>query len=173
MSGPIPAHIEPRKLVDREIVLEGTVATVKMPRLSALLDAPAGDVQVKLAFARDEQGIATLHGHYQTEVALICQRCLEQVVVPLDSQCDVGFVESDEAAKNLPKHYEPVIVDDEPLDLHALIEDELLLALPPVPMHPMETCEHPPGYTPDPVDVEEPAEKPNPFSVLASLKRDT
>jgi len=69
------------------------VATVKMPRLSALLDAPAGDVQVKLAFARDEQGIATLHGHYQAEVALICQRCLEQVVVPLDSQCDVGFVE--------------------------------------------------------------------------------
>lgn len=173
MSDSIPAHIEPRKLVDREIVLEGTVAAAKMPRLSALLDAPAGDVQVKLAFARDEQGIATLHGHYQAEVALICQRCLEQVVVPLDSQCEVGFVESDEAAKNLPKHYEPVIVDDEPLDLHALIEDELLLALPTVPMHPMETCEHPSGYRPDPAASEDPAEKPNPFSVLASLKRDT
>ncbi|MFN3580530.1 MAG: YceD family protein [Pseudomonas sp.] len=174
MSGPIPAHIEPRKLVDREIVLKGTVAALKMPRLSALLDAPAGDVQVELAFARDAQGIATLHGHYQVEVALICQRCLEQVMVALDSECDVGFVASDEAAKQLPRHYEPVIVDDEPLDLHALIEDELLLALPAVPMHPMETCQHPPGYRPDPVEPEaEKAEKPNPFSVLSSLKRDT
>ncbi|HDZ57585.1 MAG TPA: metal-binding protein [Pseudomonas xinjiangensis] len=173
MSGPIPAHIEPRRLVDRSIVLKGTVSADKMPRLSALLDAPAGDVQVELSFARDEQGVNAMHGHYQVDVALICQRCLEQVVVPLDSECDVGFVESDEAAKNLPRNYEPVILDDEKLDLHALIEDELLLALPAVPMHPLETCQHPPGYQPDPAELEEEVEKPNPFSVLAKLKRDT
>lgn len=173
MSGPIPAHIEPRRLVDRNIALKGAVSAAKMPRLSALLDAPAGDVQVELAFSRDEQGVNAMHGHYQVDVALICQRCLEQVVVPLDSECDVGFVESDEAAKNLPRNYEPVIVDDEKLDLYALIEDELLLALPAVPMHPTDTCQHPPGYQPDPAEPEEEAEKPNPFSVLAKLKRDT
>lgn len=173
MSGPIPAHIEPRKLVDRAIALKGTVAAVKMPRLSALLNAPAGDVQVALEFARDEQGISIMRGHYQVEVALICQRCLEQVEIPLDSQCVVGFVANDEAAKNLPRDYEPVILDDEALDLHSLIEDELLLALPAVPMHPMETCQHPPGYQPDTAEPEERAEKPNPFSVLAKLKRDT
>ncbi|PRB82216.1 YceD family protein [Pseudomonas sp. MYb185] len=173
MSGPIPAHIEPRRLVDRGIVLKGIVPTAKMPRLSALLDAPAGDVQVELSFARDEQGVSAMHGHYQVEVAQICQRCLEQVVLALDTECDVGFVASDEAAKNLPRHYEPVIVDEEALDLHALIEDELLLALPAVPMHPMGTCQHPPGYQPDTAEPEEEAERPNPFSVLAKLKRDT
>jgi len=144
-----------------------------MPRLSALLDAPAGDIQVELRFARDEQGLSTMHGHYQVEVALICQRCLEQVMVQLDSECDVAFVGSDEAAKNLPGHYEPVILDEDKLDLHALIEDELLLAMPAVPMHPMDTCQHPPGYEPDEAEPEEEAEKPNPFSVLAKLKRDT
>lgn len=173
MSGPIPAHIEPHKLIDRSIVLEGTVSASKMPRLSALLDAPAEDVQVKLSFSRDEQGVHAMHGHYQVDAALICQRCLEQVVVPLDSECDVGFVSSDEAARNLPRNYEPVILDDEKLDLHALIEDELLLALPAVPMHPTGTCQHPPGYQPDTPEPEEEAEKPNPFSVLAKLKRDT
>lgn len=173
MSGTIPAHIEPRRLVDRGIVLKGAVPAARMPRLSALLDTPAGEVQVELSFDRDEQGLSTMHGHYQVEVALICQRCLEQVTLALDAECDVGFVGSDEAAKNLPRHYEPVILDDEALDLHELIEDELLLALPAVPMHPMGTCQHPPGYEPDEAEPEEEAEKPNPFSVLAKLKRDT
>lgn len=173
MSGPIPAHIEPHKLIDRSIVLEGTVSASKLTRLGALLDAPAEDVQVKLSFLRDEQGVHAMHGHYQVNVALICQRCLEQVMVPLDSECVVGFVNSDEAARNLPRNYEPVILDDEKLDLHALIEDELLLALPAVPMHPTGTCQHPPGYQPDTTEPEEEVEKPNPFSVLAKLKRDT
>ena len=132
-----------------------------------------GEVQVELYFSRDEQRIATMHGHYQVDAPLLCQRCLEQVVVPIDSECDVGFVTSDEAAKQLPRHYEPVIVGDEPLDLHALIEDELLLALPAVPMHPQQTCQHPPGYRPETAELEEKSEKPNPFSVLAKLKRDT
>ena len=117
MSGTIPSYVEPARLVDRQITLEGVVKADSMQRLAALLAAPADDVQVKLQFARDEQGIGTMHGHYQTNAPLICQRCLEQVVIPLDSECDVGFVETDEAAKQLPRLYEPVIVGEEPLDL--------------------------------------------------------
>ena len=173
MSGTIPAHIEPRRLADRGIVLKGTVPVTRMSRLNALLEAPAGEVQVELSFTRDQQGICTMHGRYQVDVALLCQRCLEPAVLGLDTDCDVGFVVSDEAAKNLPRHYEPVILDDEALDLHELIEDELLLALPVVPMHPMGTCQHPPGYQPDEAEPDEEAEKPNPFGVLAKLKRDT
>lgn len=160
-------------MVDRGVVLDGTLSTAKMSRLNALLDAPTGDVQVNLAFGRDEGGISAMHGRYQADVVMVCQRCLGQVVLTLDAECDVGFVSSDEAAKNLPRDYEPVIVGAEGLDLHSLIEDELLLALPVVPMHPLETCQHPPGFEPDPAEPEEEAEKPNPFSVLAKLKRDT
>lgn len=173
MSGTIPPHIEPLRLVDRRITLEGVVKTSSLGRLAALLDAPTGDVQVELYFSRDEQGIATMHGRYQVDAPLVCQRCLEQVVVSIDSECDVGFVKSDEAAKQLPRRYEPVFVGEEPLDLFALIEDELLLALPAVPMHPPQTCQHPPGYRPETAELEEKSEKPNPFSVLANLKRDT
>src|SRR5690606_25662604 len=110
MSGTIPAHIEPRRLADRGIALKGTVSAARMTRLSALRDAPAGEVQVELNFNRDEQGISAMQGHDQLEVALICQRCLERVVLELDAECDVWFVASDEAAKNLPRHYEPVIL---------------------------------------------------------------
>ena len=173
MSGTIPPHIEPARLVDRRITLKGVVKVSSLERFSAVLQAATGEVQVELYFSRDEQRRATMPGHYQVDAPLLCQRCLEQVVVPIDSECDVGFVTSDEAAKQLPRHYEPVIVGDEPLDLHALIEDELLLALPAVPMHPQQTCQHPPGYRPETAELEEKSEKPNPFSVLAKLKRDT
>lgn len=173
MSGTIPSHIEPARLVDRRITLKGAVKVNSLERFSAVLQATTGEVQVELYFSRDEQRIATMHGHYQVDAPLLCQRCLEQVVVPIDSECDVGFVTSDEAAKQLPRHYEPVIVGEEPLDLFALIEDELILALPAVPMHPQQTCQHPPGYRPETAELEEKSEKPNPFSVLAKLKRDT
>ncbi|SDU00460.1 YceD family protein [Halopseudomonas salegens] len=173
MSGPIPEFIDPRRLADRGVTLQGAISADRLPRLLAAVNAVADEVNVVLNFARDEQGLATLHGHYQAQVEMTCQRCLEGVTLPLDSRCEVGFVVSDEAARQLPRHYEPVIVDDEKLNLLSLIEEELLLALPAVPMHPLEKCQHPDGFTPDEGPEEEEAERPNPFSVLAKLKRDT
>ena len=89
MSGTIPPHIEPARLVDRRITLKGVVKVSSLERFSAVLQAATGEVQVELYFSRDEQRIATMHGHYQVDAPLLCQRCLEQVVVPIDSECDV------------------------------------------------------------------------------------
>ena len=62
-------------------------------------------------------------------------------------------------------------VGEDPLDLLALVEEELLLALPIVPLHDLEICQPPAGP-----DESEPSEdevtRSNPFSVLAQLKRD-
>ena len=53
------------------------------------------------------------------------------------------------------------------LDLHELVEDELILALPLVPRH--DACPQPLAA---PATAEEPlAERPNPFAALAALKR--
>nr|MBA2816722.1 50S ribosomal protein L32 [Candidatus Pantoea persica] len=78
-------------------------------------------------------------------------------------------VSSDEQAEALPEAYEPV--DFGEIDMLAVIEDELiLLALPVVPVHDSEHCE---VSEADMVFGKLPAEaeKPNPFAVLASLKR--
>jgi uncharacterized protein len=52
------------------------------------------------------------------------------------------------------------------LDLHGLVEDELLLALPLVPMH-----EHCPRQLPMSAGDAEVAPAPKPFAALASLRR--
>ena len=56
------------------------------------------------------------------------------------------------------------------MDLHQILEDELILSLPQVAMHPMDAC--PRGNMEMTWGEIEPAdERPNPFAVLEALKR--
>jgi len=54
-------------------------------------------------------------------------------------------------------------------DVMALLEDELLMALPLVPMH--ETCPVTPVFSAGDAAVEAAEAKPNPFAVLGQLKK--
>ena len=76
-----------------------------------------------------------------------------------------------EQAEALPEAYEPIEVNEfGEIDLLAMVEDEIILSLPVVPVHDSEHCE---VSEADMVFGELPdeAQKPNPFAVLASLKR--
>lgn len=71
----------------------------------------------------------------------------------------------------LPESYELIQLDENgEFDLNELIEDELILSLPIVAMHPLEECPMAGAQMTwgeiDPAD-----ERPNPFAVLTSLKR--
>ena len=56
------------------------------------------------------------------------------------------------------------------LDLHELVEDELLMSVPPGPKH--EECPAPVKLQAADADfVDAPTEKPNPFAVLQQLKK--
>jgi uncharacterized protein len=68
-------------------------------------------------------------------VALVCQRCLGPLRLPLSSESRVGLVESMEQADRLPADAEPVWIEDRKVDLDEIVEEELLLALPLVPLH--------------------------------------
>ncbi len=78
---------------------------------------------------------------------------------------------SDEQAEALPEAYDPMAVPDfGAIDLLAMVEDELILALPVGPVH---DSEHGEVSEADMVfgELPEEAQKPNPCAVLASLKR--
>lgn len=102
-----------------------------------------------------------------TELSMQCQRCLLPVRVPLEVDQRIVFVHGEAAAAELDaEREEDVLALSRALDLHELIEDELLLALPLVPMH--EACPVPVSMSgsaaPGPEDI-------SPFAVLESLKR--
>ena len=169
----LPEQITPFKLARQRRSLQGVLKLDTMARLTELLADSQGDVTVDLQFGVDEQGVSYMRGHLSAQVALICQRCMEPVTVPLEAEVAVGFAVSDERARAMPESYEPCILTEENALLSELIEDELILALPIVAMHPNESCQPWLERQQEELsDAEEATEKKNPFAVLASLKRD-
>jgi uncharacterized protein len=140
MSRRLPEFIDPFHLVERRQVLKGSVSLSKMQRLASLSMDPNGNAELEIHFGRDEAGLPVARGTITTVVRLQCQRCLEPWDFELETEFTLGVVASLSEAGNLPENYEPLIVDEPPMSLAELIEDEILLALPAVAMHSKENC---------------------------------
>jgi len=121
------------------------------------------------------------------DMALECQRCLHAVTVPMSVNHSIRFVKDEAAAAELDADSDDdVLALSRQFDLMDLIEDELIMALPIVPRHEqcptdvvsLMTAESeavPPGMVPEAAEEGQAATasgRPNPFAVLASLKKD-
>jgi uncharacterized protein len=158
----LPEQIEPIGLADAGRSFRGELPLDACSRLLPLLtDAEGQLLQVQLVFHLDERRIRVLEGSIDGCLHLVCQRCLETLEFPLKLGIRLGIVASEDDIDRLPDGYEPLLVDGEPLKTADVVEDEILLAIPPVPLH--AHCDS--GYRNQP----EP-EKDNPFSVLEKLK---
>lgn len=113
-----------------------------------------------------------LHLQAQTAVPLICQRCMGVAATPLEVDQWYRFVATEAIAMEQDDDSEEdLLVMTPQFDLLAVLEDELLMALPLVPMH--DECPVAPVLQVGEEDlVEEASEKPNPFAMLTQLKKD-
>lgn len=106
-----------------------------------------------------------------TTLPLTCQRCLTQVMTPVDIDRHVVFMPDEDTAAALDDASDDdLLALEDHLDLYGLIEDELLLALPLVPRH--DEC--PQAVQLSAVDADFDASgggRPNPFAALAALKK--
>ena len=117
--------------------------------------------------ARGDQPQAWLHLKATARLRLECQRCLGPVELDVDIDRSFRFVAGEDAAAQMDADSdEDVLALTRALDLSELVEDELLLALPLVPMH--DVCPVP-LLTGDP-EAAENREGPNPFAVLAGFR---
>ena len=104
----------------------------------------------------------------QTQVPLLCQRCLQPYAQPVAVDRWFRFVlDEAQALQEDDDVPEDLLVWTPKLNLLELIEDEVLLDLPLIPKH--EDCAHVWQPEPDPL-IEAVAERPHPFAVLAQLK---
>ena len=110
-----------------------------------------------------------LHLQAEASVPLTCQRCLGPVETPLSVDRWFRFV-ADEATADAEDEdsEEDVLVFQPAFNLVELIEDELIMALPLVPMH--EVCPTALPTSAGPVIEDAPA-RPNPFAVLQQIKK--
>ncbi|MET0229620.1 MAG: YceD family protein [Rhodanobacteraceae bacterium] len=165
MSVALPERVDASRMVQARRSFQGKLPLASFERLRASLAVAEGEANFDLEFGKDEFGIAYLAVRVDAELPLSCQRTLEVFRLPVHIDQRLGLIgeESEEAA--LPSGYEPLLVPDGAVDLAGVIEDELILALPVVPLKPGAPLE----WHDDAPEDEEP--EPNPFAALESLKK--
>lgn len=170
-TGTLPKQVEIRKLVSAAARFEGEIPVSELSRVRAAVASGEGRVRYALRFERDEAGRSIVGGRIDGDVRLVCQRCLQEMTHALESDFLLGVVASDDLARQLPDHLEPLVAG-EWLDLVTVVEDEVLLCLPIVSFHAEQDCAvSRPGYFSAEGPVEPPeARRPNPFEALSALK---
>ena len=153
--------------------LAGSVELADLPRLAASACATPEQLRQLQAgwqlrgWVRQQPGAPDqpmLELRVQAELPLLCQRCLQPALLAIEDQALFRLVEQEPELT-----MDELEADDEALcvqgatDLLPLIEDQLILALPLVPMH--DSCPQPlpRGQQEQPLV--------SPFAVLAGLKR--
>lgn len=169
----IPENVDPFRLAEQNLQIDGVVKIVDMHRLNASRRADIANatevVNVRLTFGVDEQAQANVRGNIHTVLKLQCQRCMEHFNYEIISDFALGIVRSLEEAKSLSSEYEPALVkEDGQLALRDLVEDELILNLPLIPKHEPDICE---TAFPLADSSWEEAKGDSPFQVLQALKQ--
>jgi len=140
MSNWLPESVKPERLADTGGTLKGRVPLAEMARLATLVHETDGVVEVVVRSGVDLNGTRFLDIHLRTTLTLVCQRCLDPMSVPVDTRVALGLVNSVQEAEQLMERYEPLVLEEDTLVLRDLIEDELILALPIVALHPASDC---------------------------------
>ena len=164
----LPQTIDPKFLALKDIKIEGEYAVCDLPRLCEVLQDNSGQVMFRLEFGQDQDKKHYLiTGTIEAALKTICQRCLSMMELKISSPVYLGVVSSQDEAATLPEGYEPLLQDvaAAPMSLSALIEDELILALPIAAMHEFDRC----PATRILREINDSARN-NPFAVLKELK---
>lgn len=160
----LPLVIDPIRLAEAGSRFQGQLELAQLQRLAPTLQQAQGKVEVEVEFGRDDLHIAYLSGRLQTQLGLVCQRCLQPMAWPVNASFSLGLVTTDQAAEQLPENYEPLMVNNA-MTLADIIEDELILAVPLVPMHARAECQA------QDLGGEQQGKETHPFAALAQLKR--
>ena len=165
----IPDSVDAWRMVAARRTFQGSLPVAALTRLVEAIAEPAGTVSYDVEFGRDELGVAFLAIRAQTELRLMCQRSLEPFSWPVAIDTRLGLIVREEEEAGLPPGYEPLLLESAEFKPADVIEDELLLALPLIPVKP-GLDESAVNWSTGPDAEPEPA-RPNPFAVLDRLKK--
>lgn len=155
-------------MVSARRVFEGRLELAELPRLAGLLTDGKGEITYRISFDRDVMQIAYAELEVETALPLEWQRSFERFELPVRFDQRIAFIRDEAEEAALPEGYEAMLVDaSDAISPRDLIEDELILAVPAIPVKPgTEAMEA--EWAPD----EEEAATANPFAALAALRRD-
>jgi uncharacterized protein len=123
-----------RKLADARATLDLDIPVAELPGLPGELISGGGQVHAHVQFGR-EQGFMVAQVKLRAQLELVCQRCMGPMPLPIETSSPVLLLESEADAEAAPVEWETYLAAEGRLSLAALAAEELLLALPVVPLH--------------------------------------
>lgn len=168
MSADLPETVDVWRMVTQGRCFEGSLPLASMTRLAESLTDTSGSVKFSLEFGRDAFGIGFVAIHVEGRLPMLCQRRLESFDWPVVLDARLGLIRKEEDEAGLPPGYEPLLVLETDIRPADVIEDELILALPLVPLSPGSDSEEEVVVWSS--EMAKP-EKPNPFAALSALKQ--
>ena len=155
-----------------EQVISGSVELSALPRLNELL-APTNNqaehnqsarIHYTLVGYAKKHSQPSLHLSVNAELPTSCQRCLNEMSVPLKLEFDY-LVSNDEPAEFDGNDEVDWLEATREMNVWELVEDELLIAFPIAPVHSVEQQKECVQYS------NQSDEKPNPFAVLKNFAK--
>jgi len=166
MSATLPPVLDAWRMVAARRYFEGELPLSAFTRLKDSLTDSEGVCRYRIEFGRDTLDLPFVEIRAETQLPMLCQRSLERYLQPVDVLQRLGLITEEAQEAALPEGTEPLLLQSgaeiRPIEL---IEDELILALPVVPINPESTELE--AEWPEDADGDE---KPNPFAALAALK---
>lgn len=151
-------------LADETAQVELVVPVETLDRLLPLLASPTGMVNGSIGFSRERSWVIA-EIEFSAGVELYCQRCLGKMPMTLSGHSRVALVESQSAVDDVPQEWETSLAPDGRVRLCELLEEEVLLALPPAPRHAEGQCRD--ATVASPTQVAAPTQRP--FAGLEGL----
>lgn len=133
----VPEVVDAWRMVEARRSFEGRVALTALERLLGSLHDGEGEVRFTLDFGTDVLRLPYADLRIEADLPLQCQRSLRRFLLPVRLQQRLGLIREEDAEAALPPDCEPLLVAaDGNLRPLELVEDELILALPVVPVAP-------------------------------------
>ena len=130
---PGPAdQVNAKELSARAAVVERSLELSHLDRVREAGGLPGTRIDAQLRFGAFD-GRTTVVVLVEGVAMLRCQRCLQPCTTDVDESAQVMVVRDED--EEVPGGYEPFVGLPEHLSLSALVEEQVLLALPLVPMH--------------------------------------
>lgn len=182
---PFPPHLKLQRLALAKAEITGLVSLSHFERLrehgAVLPEAfdSADPLVLTLNFGFDSEGWLVIKGTLEGVLPMVCQRCLDPYLRPVLLPISLARVADEKEMERLPSEYEPLVHNEESIQTVDLIEDDVLLSLPLVPMHAPGECSvryveasDEPAPQEVKAEVASAPKRENPFKVLEALKSD-
>ena len=148
------------EFAEAQQTLAGEIGAANCERLAETLSASGkgANINFKLTGAAKQLRNPSLHLHIEAKLPVTCQRCLDEMQVQLN--LDFNYIICKELPIETDENDDTDWLEAAPdMNVQALIEDEILLAMPIAPMHAHDCSQQ----------SMQSGEKPNPFAVLKGL----